>query len=328
MSLSVLEPAPVSMPSNIKVVGIVNRTKATKENQTIDAIHKALSLETNELQTQGALSSIQGLTDELKKNNRFNEVKPLNDFELRSFGAGVFPSALQWDSVENICRLTHTDALFSLELFDTDSKLNYSSEPTSISTGIANIPAIQHHVNMTTFVKTGWRIYDPASRTILDEFIIAKDISFSGSGINPVVAASALIGRKEAVKQVGDEAGKAYGFRIIPYWIRVSREYFVGGNENFTIAKRKAQAGNWDGAAQIWQLETTNSDSKIAGRACYNMAIINEINGDLEGAIHWAQKSYENYNNRLALEYLNILRNRKSANDVLRSQNFAAVDHG
>ena len=39
------------------------------------------------------------------------------------------------------------------------------------------------------------------------------------------------------------------------------------------------------------------------------MAIINEINGDLESALKWAQKSYEDTNNKLALRYVRILEN-------------------
>ena len=94
--------------------------------------------------------------------------------------------------------------------------------------------------------------------------------------------------------------------RILPYWIRVSRDYFVGGNDNFATDKRKAQAGNLDGAAAIWKQETKNPDGTLAGRACYNMAIISEINGNLDEAIQWAQKSYEDYKIRLALHYLNV----------------------
>jgi hypothetical protein len=326
MSLSVMEPAPVSIPSNIKSVAVVNRSQASGANQTIDAIHKALSLETSDLQKAGAQASLRGLSDELMKNNRFTIVKPITNIDLRSFGAGVFPSALPWDSVEKICRESNTEALFSLELFDTESKINYAANPANVNMGVANVTAIEHHVNMTTLVKTGWRIYDPSSRNILDEYIIAKDISFSGSGINPVVAASALIGRKEAVQEVGNKAGEAYASRILPYWIRVSRDYFVSGDDNFITAKRKAQSGNWDGAAQIWQEETKNKDGKLAGRACYNMAIISEINGELDGAIQWAQRSYEDYRNHLALEYLNILRNRKQQNEVLKSQTVASLD--
>jgi hypothetical protein len=326
MSLSVIKPAPVSIPSNIKTVAVVDRTQASQSTQKIDAIHKALSLETTDLQKAGAEASLHGLTDELMKNSRFTEVKSLSAMELRSFGAGVFPSALEWDSVERICRESHTDALFALELFDTESKLNYAASPTSVNLGVASLPAIEHHVNMTTSVKTGWRIYDPSTRIILDEYLIGQDISFSGSGINPAVAASALIGRKEAVKEVGNKAGEAYASRILPYWIRVSRDYFVSGNDHFKTAKRKAQAGNWDGAAQIWQEETKNTDGKLAGRACYNMAIIAEINGDLDGAIQWSQKSYEDYKIRLALSYLNILKYRKNQNEILKSQTVASAD--
>ncbi|HEY4965550.1 MAG TPA: DUF6340 family protein [Puia sp.] len=324
MSLSVMEPAPVSLPAGIKTVAVVNRTQASQATQGIDAMHKVLSLETNDLQKAGAKASMNGLSDELLKNNRFTDVKPLS-LDLRSYGAGIFPSALPWDSVDRICGQSNTDALFSLELFDTESKINYGATPANINVGLANIPAVEHHVNMTTSVKTGWRIYDPATRTILDEYVINRDISSSASGINPAVAASALNGRIEAVKDVSTQAGQAYAARILPYWIRVSRDYFVGGNDNFATAKRKAQAGNWDGAAAIWKQETKNPDGKLAGRACYNMAIISEINGNLDEAIQWAQKSYEDYKIRLALNYLNILNYRKRQNDLLKSQSVANI---
>ena len=326
MSLSVKEPAPVSLPPSIKTVAVVNRTQASQATQGIDAVHKALTLETNDLQKAGAKASMNGLSDELMKNNRFTDVKPLN-LDLRSYGAGIFPSALPWDSVDRICGMSNTDALFSLELFDAESKINYAATPANINVGIANIPAVEHHVNMTTSVKTGWRIYDPSSRTILDEYTLGRDISSSASGINPAVAASALNGRIEAVKDVSTQAGQAYAARILPYWIRVSRDYFVGGNENFKTAKRKAQSGNWDGAAEIWKQETKDPDGKLAGRACYNMAIISEINGNLDEAIQWAQKSYEDYRIRLALNYLNILNYRKRQNELLKSQSVANNDH-
>jgi len=324
MSLSVMEPAPVTIPPNVKSVGVIDRSQPSADARTANAIHRVLSLENGDLLAAGAQASTHGLTDELMKNNRFTEVKLLNGIELRSFGAGVFPSSLEWDTVERICRESNTDALFVLELFDAASRINYTNSPAPVNTPLGTVPAIAHQVNMVTSVKTGWRVYDLTSRNILDEYVMAKDISFAGKGINPVAATSALIGRKEAVKQVSNRAGQAYATRIIPYWIRVSRDYYVRGNPNFEMATRKARSGNWDGAAQIWQQETTDTKGKLAGRACYNMAIIIEINGDLDAAVRWAQKAYENYNNRLALYYINILNNRKAENAVLKSQNLAS----
>jgi hypothetical protein len=70
----------------------------------------------------------------------------------------------------------------------------------------------------------------------------------------------------------------------------------------------------------LWNKETTNSSRKIAGRAAYNMAIINEINGDLDSALGWAQKSYEDYNDKLAIKYVRILENRKYKTNVLKAQ--------
>jgi hypothetical protein len=320
MSLSVKKPAPVYIPANIKSVAVVNRSEASDATKTLDAIHKALSLQTNDLQAAGAEASLRGLSDELSKNERFTEVKQAKELKLSSFGSGVFPSALSWDSVEKICNQTGTNALFSLELFDAESKLGYGNNPVNLSIPNANIPVIDHHVTLSTNLRTGWRIYDPSSRTILDEYILGSNITLEGSGINPAVAVSGIVGRKEAVKDAGNKAGAIYASRILPYWIRVSREYFVRANENFKTAQRKAQAGNWDGAGEIWKNETHSSDSKIAGRACYNMAIISEINGDLDTAIQWAQKSYENYNVTLALRYVKILQNRKNQEDILKSQ--------
>jgi hypothetical protein len=143
---------------------------------------------------------------------------------------------------------------------------------------------------------------------------------FTGKGVNPLVAAAGLIGRKDAVNQVSNKAGREYAMRILPYQIRVSRDYYVKGTDNFKIAKRRAQMGKWDEAGELWEKETNNSSGKIAGRACYNMAIINEINGDLNTALGWAQKAYEDYNNKLALDYVRILENRKYKDDIVKAQ--------
>lgn len=319
MSLSVKVPAPVTIPPEAGTVAIVDRTEAAPESKVIDILHKGASLETKGLQTAGTQSSLQGLYDELTRNGRFTDIKKL-DYKLYSFGAGIFPNALAWDSVEKICALSNTDILISLELFDAQTKINYGNSPTDVKIGNASIPALNHDVNIATNLRSGWRIYDPATKTILDEYVLDRTLSFRSSGINPLEAASALAGRKEAVKDAGNKGGAIYAARVVPYWLRVSRDYFVKGNDNFKTAQRRAQSGNWDGAAEIWRKESASSDRTLAGRGCYNMAIISEINGDLDGAIKWAQKSYSDYNVRLALSYLNMLQSRKREEDLLKYQ--------
>ena len=312
MSLTVTEPAPVSLPPAAKSAAVVNRSLAADDSRTVDAIHRTLSLETTELQGEGAVASLTGLTDALIRSNRFAAVKAPRNLDLRSYGAGVFPVYLSWDTVEKICRENQADVLFSLELFDAGTKVGLN-----IVNGL-NPASLAQGPNVNTKVKTGWRIYDPSTRTILDQYVISRDLNFQGPGL--LATGSRLLGQKEAVIKAGNHAGEDYASRIIPYSIRVSRFYYVRGDGSFIVAKRMAQAGDWDEAAKLWQQATNSPSPKIAGRACYNMAIISEINGDLNGALQWAKKAYEVYRTPYALNYVNILQQRQSNDAVLKSQ--------
>lgn len=325
MSLSVLNPAPVTIPAHVKNIGVINRSLPLKENRVFDAADKIFSLEGAGLDKAGSDAGVTGLTDELLKNEKFTEVKVINQHQFGNKVPSLYPTPLSWREVEELCAANNVDAIFSLEMFDTDSKISYAARPVKVNTPLGNVPAIEQEANMLTTVKTGWRIYDVRSKNILDEYAVARHLNFSARGINPVIAANALIGRKEAVKQVGTRAGEGYGLRVVPYWLRVSRDYYVKGTGNFVIAKRKAQTGNWDDAARLWKQETTNGKGKVAGRACYNMAIISEINGNLNEAIQWAQKAYEDYNCKLALYYVRLLEQRKIDNSILSEQQWGEV---
>ena len=318
--MSVQEPAPVFLSNSIKKIGIINRTLPKEQNKKTDDLDKILTLEGKDLDKEGAESTITGLQDELLKNNRFAEIKKINRDDLKTTGSGVFPAALEWKTIEKICTDNQVDVLFSLEMYDTDAKLAYKANPVTISTPLGNVPGIEHEASLQTVIKTGWRIYDPLGHTIVDEYALNESITTLGKGINPATAAAALTGRKDAVKNTSMVMGQNYAVRIIPYWIRVTRDYYIKGSDNFKIATRRARTGNWDGAAELWLKETTNPKAKIAERATYNMAIISEINGELDKAIEWAKKSYEDYNNKLALDYLNILKNRKARNNELQYQ--------
>ncbi len=318
--LNVTHPAPVTIAPEIKTVGIIDRSTPTDQTKSLDALDKFLTLEGANLDSIGTLEAIRGVTEELAANDRFNEVKLLSGLKFKTTSLGIMPAPLTWDQVEGICRDNGTQALFALELYDTDTRINYSTEPGKVKTPLGEIPVLNHSASMETLVKTGWRIYSPSDRAILDEYIVAESVVFAGKGINPVAAVAGMIHRKEAVKEVSRKAGHIYALRLIPYRLRVTRDYYVKGTDNFKVAKRRAQLGQWDAAAELWAKETENPKRKIAGRAHYNMAIISEINGNIDDAIAWAQKAYSDYRNKLGLRYVRILENRRYNEDVVRYQ--------
>jgi hypothetical protein len=317
--INVLQPAPVTITQGIKNIGIINRSIPTDETKLLDDLDKAISLEGTDLDRDGAWESIAGLTEELKTNERFNQVKLLNDINFKASRIGILPPPLAGRLVDSICAVTGTDALFSLERFDTDTKVTWSSEG-KVGTKLGNIPLLGLEVSMETIIKSGWRIYAPAGTGIIDEFSFAESLVFTARGLNLIAAAAALKERKNAIREVSRNAGHTYAMRLLPYRLRVTRDYFVKGTNNFEIARRKAQTGKWDEAGKLWELETTNRKMKIAGRACYNMAILNEINGSLDDALGWAQKSWEDYRIKQALKYARILENRKYNSELLKIQ--------
>src|SRR5450759_2010200 len=104
--LNVVEPAPVTVPSYIKSVGVINRSMPTDETKAIDVVDKVLSLEGANLDKDGAQESIKGLSDELLNNSRFTEVKTLNDIDFRTPKLEMFPSPLTWEIVDQVCKET------------------------------------------------------------------------------------------------------------------------------------------------------------------------------------------------------------------------------
>ena len=321
LTMNAVEPARISLPEKATKIGIINRSLPSEANRTLDQVDKILSLEGRNLDKEGAASAVMGLYDELEQNERFESVQIIDSINVQNKGLGIFPAALKWDAVSQICEGFNVDILFSLEFYDTDTKVDYEGTMVPVPNHLGiDMSLSGHKVSLTTFLKKGWRIYDSKNRIVLDEFRTNDQIISVGQGINPVKAIEAIIGRKEAVLQVSNELGSLYGLDVRPLQKRISRNYFVRGTNNFKIARRKAQTSDWEGAARLWEKELNHRKLRIAGRACYNMAIINEINGDLDKALEWASKSYSDYRNKEGLRYVNLLRNRMAKEQLLEHQ--------
>lgn len=320
LTMGALKPAPVHLPNQVVNIGIIDRSVPSEGNQTLDKIDKILSAEGLELDKKGAEAAIIALRDELERHDSFEHVKILSDADVGK-GLGVFPATLSWEKIESLCETNQVDAIFSLAFYDTDTKVSYAMStmqlPNSLGVNVS-IPA--HEVRLQTLVKNGWRIYYPAEKRIVDQFVFNEGLTAVGKGVNPIKAVEAIANRNEGVVELSKNMGSSYALRLLPFRTRISRDYYVRGTDNFVIAKRRAQTGDWDGAAVLWEKEINNPNRKIAGRAHYNMAIINEINGNLVEAMDWASKSYSDYNDRNALRYLNTLKYRFAQNEALEQQ--------
>jgi len=321
LTIGVTEPARVYLPPDVQRVGLVDRSLPSEENKVLDDMDKFLSAEGKNLDEDGARQAMNGLKDELLAGGKFETVVVIDVTGVENPGSGIFPAALSWDQVDRICGENSLDALFILSFYDTDAHVDAKVVPVEVG-GVAGlkVPAVETSVKVTTRIGTGWRIYDDRAHMLMDEYILNDVIVSEGRGLNPMKAVEAVRGRRQAVLDVSNSLGHIYARRVYPNNLRVSRIYFVRGTGNFKIAKRRAQTGNWNGAAELWEKELENPKRKVAGRACFNMAIISEINGNLPSAADWASKSYTDYKNKKALRYLNIIKDRIASQEELQRQ--------
>lgn len=309
--MNVQQPSPVRLSRDVQVVGILNRTNLDPAQTNVNELQLALGANTKAIIQEGSKRAIDGLKNALVENNRFKEVKLIQQTNMYTNNIGNFPPLLSWNVVGDICKREGIDALIVLEVFDTRIQVQPPALPPASATPGALINGVLNaQVPITTEVKTGWHVYDPSQSILKDEYVLRDAFTFTAGALATPQAIAAVMGRKDKIYQTADQQGRAYVSRLIPYWQKVTRDYYVKGTASFKTAMRKARTGNWNEAGELWKRETTHPKRKIAGRACYNMAILSEINGNLEEGIRWAAKAYEDYNNRLALDYVRILRNR------------------
>lgn len=321
MTMGATNPAKVYLSPEITRVGIINRSTPSQNNNALDKIDQILSAEGLNLDKKGAEAAIASLAAELSVIKNFEEIKLIQDIDEVKSGLAVLPATLSWEIIEKLCAENNVDVIFSLAFYDTDTKTSFkvTTMPIENNLGVkVSVPA--QEVALNTLVTCGWRLYDPQTKLVIDEYMYNKNMLFTGQGINPIKAVEAVKRRNETVQEYSQNVGIAYATRYIPNNVRISRDYYINGTANFKIAQRRALTGDWNGAADLWKQELKSTDTKVLGRAYYNMAISSEINGDLDQAISYASIAYSDYKNKLALEYVNILKYRQQQNQILEQQ--------
>ena len=324
-TLQVLKPAEITLEENIINVGVINRTYPAKQNQAWNIIEGVLTGEGIGTDRRGSDATVDGMIDIMSQSPRFKLMR-LDIDNLKGSGTGQFPEPLGKDKIKEICEKNNLDALITLEAFDSDSRVNFV--PITIRTKVAkdvykDLPGIRAESRMN--ITAGWRVYNYRSEIISDEFRYTDFLSFSGQGLTQPEALAGLPPKFDALVKTGFHTGQRYGRRITPLWVTESRRYYTKGNDALKTAGRKAKSGNWESAAEIWKKESLRKDKKIAGRACYNMAVFSETRGNFDIALEWCQKAYGDYGNKKARSYTYLIKRRMQDRKVLQQQ-MAPVD--
>lgn len=305
----------IEMPDHIKRIGIVNRSIATDKKQVLNVIEGLLTGEGLMEDKQGSKACLKGAETQFNIDTFVKSIA-YDTIAFSGTGTAIMQTPLTWEVIDKICTTQDIDALLVLESFDTDQDGSNTANAVNTAIGAAlsgKLPspsAFRPSQNSRVYLKMGWRLYDNKAKAILDQarlndYFSVWDNSW-GWGINDV----AEFAKRDAIKSAAFIGGRAYVTRLFPSWVWVRRDYFRRTGFDLKMADRMVRVNDFAGARKIWVGLTAHPKRKIAGRACFNMALSEEITGNLEAAIEWAQKSYSMYNVREARSYATFLTNR------------------
>jgi hypothetical protein len=321
--IKALAPAAVPMPANLQSVATANRIiPESRRDKFFDVLEGAFTGEGLGVDRAGADECVNVVGQALANNSyRFKVTQA--QLQLLGRSREFFLPPLAPHYVQDLCRRTQVDGLVVLEAFDSDMALTHTNGFRTYKDKEGQehkVPTVQ--VEMVMKIVSGFRTYGAAQGFVLDQARQEDQLAFRAEGDTYQQALRQLPPPQECIRRVAQRAGDGYARRIAPSYIDLHRDYFTSAKKDGRMkeAAQRAEAGDWAGAATLWQQSARQLDPKIAGRAFYNLAVASEVRGDLPGAIDWAKKSAFTCNNAQARSYLRVLNDRMQAQQVVQEQ--------
>lgn len=191
-------------------------------------------------------------------------------------------SNFKWDVVDSICLATTSDILICLEDLQIYNKYSIINNE-----GFYGLTDINHF--------SVWRVYDPLNQKIYDEQVIQDSLFTEVDSYSKIKLIEKLPVRTDFFPDVAYQIGSSYSELFNPKWVNYRRKYFVSGDNRFSVAKYYLAQENWDAMILLWEEIANEDNDKLAGRACFNLALAYEIKEDFNKANHWIRKSIFHY---------------------------------
>lgn len=317
--LQVVKPAEISVSQQIIKLGIVDRSHPDKKGKTLNVLEGLVSGEGIYEDKYSVTEAIGGFVSGLSKSQRFTSFQ-IQNVNLTNNGSSYFSPILDWNLVKELCLKNGVDALVVLEIFDTDKNMRWSNESRTVTkNGISQNEIIQV-VQSTITVTTGWRIYDPSTQSVIDEYRFSDSKTNTGKGLTNMEAENSLQSSSSVVSALARANGERYALHIAPTPIMVNRTYYTGGDAKMKLANEQIKLKNYNDALKLYEQVFEKAEKiKVRARAAHNIAMVHEVLGDVDKAIEWAQKAVD-LGNKSSKYYLQTLTQRKEDDAKAKEQ--------
>jgi len=266
------------------------------------------------LDSTAADTTIKALAALLFESGRYDVVVPVERNLKRILPFEFLPDTLDPEKVSQICSNYNTDALMVLERFSTKLMADNTKEKFIDQ----NLNAVySYNASLDLKYDAFFRVYKPGKKTMIKEIELIDTISWESADYNQTRMLYKLPSIKMAMIDAGIKVALDLDSKLSPTWIQEKRGYFL-----FKLWDDRGQKlmndSNYEAAAKFWEEMAQSKNKNVRSKAEYNLALVKELNGDIDGAIEWGLKSFYSYYRFQTDAYLKKLKIRKET--ILKSK--------
>lgn len=314
-SIEVYKPAELTLPAEMKKIAIISRNLKF-ENDTLQNYQKRnrrlikdkVFFNSDSLAINNCLDS---LAAKLLSQNRFDSIMivPVSIMPERRVKEIKFANP-EW--YKNNAVHTRADALIILDMFScfysSNDDGNYSPLATVVTTNI-------------------WSVYDAKKQKLIDRYAQIDTLYWDGTDDSGKFKKNLIPEKKAAIPLAAGIVGENYSKRVLPGWTLVYRDIMSCKKQDLKQAAELAGKNKWDEAAGIWQKYENSKNTRNRIIALYNLALTNEMNGNIDQALKLTAKAAEassgffmSMENEVVRKYAAVLYKRQKELIKLQSQ--------
>lgn len=301
-------PSTMELPADIQSITLMNRSMNSQfENYQEDSLQlyfyrKGFQLSKIVLDSTASDTTIRALADLLFDSGRYDVVVPLERNLPKELSYEQLPDTLNPVLVKKICSDYNTDALMVLERFYTKVMADYLHEKAGIND--------YHYASVDVKYNACFRIYKPGKKTLFQEIELIDTINWESSDYTQVRLFGKLPSIKQALINAGIKVALDVDGKLSPTWTTEKRGYFLFSTKN-DRGQQLMNENNYDEASKYWSEMALSTNKKIRSKAEFNLALMSELSGDIDGALEWGLKSFYSYYRYQTEAYLKKLKLRK-----------------
>lgn len=282
-SIDVLRPASVTFTPEASRLLIVNNTVRQPEDyghrtQFFNEKARVESKKTDSL----PLFCIEALAQEISGREYFSNIT-LHNININSNTDFFTITNIPFDTVNALCDRYDSDVILSLERIRVIDKIDeyYLNDEA------------EFYLALEARYETRWSVYYP-QKTSYETITIRDTLFWDARTGSKRRAMEMLPNRYDALIDGALYNGRNSINKFIPYWDKVDRYFFSGGNKLLTQGMDSVTVKSWEGATKVWEgILTSKASSFTKAKAAHNIAVVNEISGNMEAAWNYIEKAVD-----------------------------------